>query len=106
MTLIQTVMTADLVIQVADRRPSRPDGSLFDDNHTKLVCWNTSFAVGFAGLPASIVPSRSRCRSGSPRHYGDYASFENRVDALRYWSSGRISQLPTGKDWRDKPSTT
>jgi hypothetical protein len=102
MTLIQTVMTADLVIQVADRRPSRPDGSLFDDNYTKLVCWNTSFAVGFTGLARIDRAQQKSMSEWLAETLCDYASFENGVDALRYWSSGRISQLPTGKDWRDK----
>lgn len=102
MTLIQTVTTDDLVIQVADRRLSRPDGSVFDDDYTKLVCWNTSFTVGFAGL-ARIDPAQKKSTSEwLAETLCDYASFEDGVDALRYWASGQIGQLPTGKGWEDK----
>ncbi|MBX4280788.1 hypothetical protein K4G80_20440, partial [Mycobacterium tuberculosis] len=97
MTLIQTVTTDDLVIQVADRRLSRPDGSVFDDDYTKLVCWNTSFTVGFTGL-ARIDPAQKKSTSEwLAETLCDYASFEDGVDALRYWASGQIGQLPTGK---------
>lgn len=102
MTLIQTVTTDDLVIQVADRRLSRPDGSVFDDDYTKLVCWNTSFTVGFTGL-ARIDPAQKKSTSEwLAETLCDYASFEDGVDALRYWASGQIGQLPTGKGWEDK----
>ena len=39
MTLVQTLMTEDLVILVADRRLTWPDGSVADDNFTKVVLW-------------------------------------------------------------------
>lgn len=50
MTLIQTLFNADQIIQVADRRLTWPDGSLFDDEYTKLVCWNQTFSVAFTGI--------------------------------------------------------
>jgi len=102
MTLIQTVITDDLIIQVADRRLSRPDGSLFDDNYTKLVSWNTSFAVGFTGL-ARIDPTQKKSTSEwLAETLCDYASFEDGVQALRYWASGKVSQLPNRRGWEDK----
>jgi len=50
MTLIQTLFTGERIIQVADRRLTWPDGSVFDDEYTKPVCWNQTFSVGFTGM--------------------------------------------------------
>ncbi|WP_075630240.1 hypothetical protein [Mycobacterium intracellulare] len=48
MTLIQTLITDDLIIQVADRRlTNAATGMLVDDQYTKLVCWNFNFSIGF-----------------------------------------------------------
>lgn len=75
---------------------------MFDDDYTKLVCWNTSFTVGFTGL-ARIDPAQKKSTSEwLAETLCDYASFEDGVDALRYWASGQIGQLPTGKGWEDK----
>jgi hypothetical protein len=49
-TLVQTFFSSDFVIEVSDRRLTKSDGSIFDDEYTKLVCWNQSFAAGFTGL--------------------------------------------------------
>lgn len=66
------------------------------------VCWNTSFTVGFTGL-ARIDPAQKKSTSEwLAETLCDYASFEDGVDALRYWASGQIGQLPTGKGWEDK----
>jgi hypothetical protein len=101
-TLIQTVITDNLIIQVADRRLTKPNGELFDDNYTKLVCWNTSFTVGFTGL-ARIDPVQTESTSEwLATTLCDYATFEDGVDALRYWASGRISRLPTRRGREDK----
>jgi hypothetical protein len=102
MTLIQTVITDDLIIQVADRRLSRPDGSLFDDDYTKLVCWNNSVTVGFTGLARIDRAQKKSTSEWIAETLCDYASFENGISALGYWASGRITQLPTGKNWEDK----
>ena len=53
MTLIIAVLTHDRVVQVSDRRLSRPDGTLFDDEANKAItvsCKDASFAVAYTGL--------------------------------------------------------
>ena len=55
MTLIQTVITNDYVLQVSDRRLTkgfdRTKSIIIDDEDaTKLICWNFSFTVGFTGI--------------------------------------------------------
>lgn len=49
-TLIQTLVTAHHIVQISDRRLTRADGSVFDDDHNKAVSWCGQFAVGFTGI--------------------------------------------------------
>jgi hypothetical protein len=63
MTLIQTLMSDDLVIQVSDRRLTHGrTATVVDDRYTKLVCWNFNFSIGFTGL-AHINPAQKRSTS-------------------------------------------
>ena len=53
MTLILSFATANKVIQVSDRRLTKPDGSLYDDEANKVICVGCSdsyFAIGYSGL--------------------------------------------------------
>jgi hypothetical protein len=50
MTLILSQITRDYVIQVSDRRLTRPDGSVFDDDSNKAVLYNHHFAFAYTGL--------------------------------------------------------
>ncbi len=56
---------------------------------------------GSQGLLASVRPEEVGASGGSRRTYATTPR-SNGVDALRYWVSGRIGQLPTGKGWEDK----
>ena len=100
MTLIQTFFSDNLVIQVSDRRLTRSNGSVFDDEYTKLVCWNHSFAVGFTGL-ARI--DRSQQKSTSERIaeiLSDYPVFGYGVNVLRTEVEAAIRKLPSNWDNR------
>ena len=48
-TLLQTLFSNERIIQVSDRRLTL-DGQVFDDEYTKLVCWNKTFSAGFTGI--------------------------------------------------------
>ncbi|NED69229.1 hypothetical protein G3I15_50750, partial [Streptomyces sp. SID10244] len=50
MTLLQVMYSRERIIHVSDRRLTFPDGTVADDDYTKLVCWNGTFAVGFTGI--------------------------------------------------------
>jgi hypothetical protein len=53
MTLILTAATGFGVYQASDRRLTRPDGSLFDDESNKAICVrcrNAGFVIGYTGL--------------------------------------------------------
>lgn len=53
MTLIITVATSSKVVQASDRRLTRPDGSVFDDEANKAVCVgckDAHFCIGYTGL--------------------------------------------------------
>lgn len=78
------------------------DGTFNALVRNEQLAWNTSFTVGFTGL-ARIDPAQKKSTSEwLAETLCDYASFEDGVDALRYWASGQIGQLPTGKGWEDK----
>lgn len=50
MTLIQTLVTRDHILQISDRRLTTSAGSVFDDSYNKAVSWCGEFAVGFTGI--------------------------------------------------------
>jgi hypothetical protein len=53
MTLIITVATASRAVQASDRRLTRPDGSIFDDEANKAICvgcGDAHFCIGYTGL--------------------------------------------------------
>ncbi|MEX2122973.1 MAG: hypothetical protein WD795_03700 [Woeseia sp.] len=50
MTIIVTYACYPVVIQVADRRLTLPDGTLVDDDTTKSVLWDHSWLIGYTGL--------------------------------------------------------
>ncbi len=53
MTLVLTCLTEDYVIQAVDRRLTKPDGTLSDDDTKKSVFWCGRSAVAYTG-PARI----------------------------------------------------
>ncbi len=93
MTLVQTFFSNDFVIQVSDRRLTRADGSVFDDEYTKLVCWNQSFAAGFTGL--AHIDGKKKSMSGwIAEILSDYPVFGYGVQALRAEAEAAIQKLP------------
>jgi hypothetical protein len=52
-TLVLSLATSKIFAQVSDRRLTRADGTVFDDDANKSVvvyCWNAMFGLGYAGL--------------------------------------------------------
>lgn len=53
MTLIAAALTPHLVVQASDRRLTKPDGSILDDQTTKSICVSCAdahFTIGYTGL--------------------------------------------------------
>jgi hypothetical protein len=50
LTLILSCLTDRYVIQVSDRRLTKPDGSIYDDNSNKAILLNGNVAFGYTGL--------------------------------------------------------
>lgn len=102
MTLIQTVLTRDFILQVSDRRltKGRPNSTsvlIDDEKYTKLICWNNTFTVGFTGI-ARIDRSQSEATSHwIAKVLSDYPLFEAGVIALQASASKKIKELK--KNW-------
>jgi hypothetical protein len=101
MTLIQTITTDDITILVADRRLTNAStGTIVDDDHTKLVCWNMSYGIGFTGL-ARINPAQTKSTSEwIAETICDYPDFMVGVQALGWHMREQMKKLP--KWWPDK----
>lgn len=97
MTLLQTVFSAERVIQVSDRRLTL-NGKVFDDEYTKLVCWNQTFTVGFTGIARIDRRARESTSEWIAKILCDYPAFLLGVQALRQEAENRVSKLP----WADK----
>ena len=94
MTLIQTFLSSDFVIQVSDRRLTRAGGSVFDDDYTKLVCWNQSFTAGFTGLARIDRRQQKSTSEWVAEVLSDYADFGYGVNVLRTEAESAIRKLP------------
>lgn len=97
MTLLQTVFSRERVIQVSDRRLTL-NGEVFDDEYTKLVCWNQTFTAGFTGIARIDRRGRKSTSEWIAEVLCDYSAFEPGVQALRQEAENRVSKLP----WADK----
>jgi hypothetical protein len=94
MTLIQTLFSNDFVIQVSDRRLTKSGGGVFDDDYTKLICWNQSFTAGFTGLARIDDAGKKSTAEWIAEVLSDYPVFEMGVEALRHEAEERIKKLP------------
>ncbi len=83
MTLIQTLMTEDLVLQVADRRLTKSNGGVFDDHTTKLVCWRGCFSVGFTGIARIDSAQKEPTSEWIAKLLADCNSFQEGVETLK-----------------------
>ncbi|HWF71647.1 MAG TPA: hypothetical protein VG187_19175 [Mycobacterium sp.] len=97
MTLLQTLFSNDRIIQVSDRRLTL-NGQVFDDEYTKLVCWNQTFSAGFTGIACIDRRGRKSTSEWIAEVLCDYMLFEQGVAALREEAENRVSMLP----WKDK----
>jgi hypothetical protein len=99
-TLIQTFFSDDFVIQVSDRRLTRADGSVFDDEYTKLVCWNSSFTAGFTGLARIDRRQQKSTSEWVAEVLCDYPTFVYGVNVLRTELEAAVRRLPNNWDKR------
>ena len=97
MTLLQTLFSNERIIQVSDRRLTL-DGQVFDDEYTKLVCWNKTFSAGFTGIARIDRRGRKSTSEWIAEVLCDYPLFEQGVQALREEAENRVSKL----SWIDK----
>jgi hypothetical protein len=58
MTLVQTLITREHILQVSDRRLTVSTGAVVDDAYNKAVSWCGDFAVGFTGI--AFIDKRQR----------------------------------------------
>lgn len=101
MTLIQTLVTDEVVIQVSDRRLTWPDGTVATDEYCKLVYWNGWFTVGFTGI-ARIDPQATESVSEwIAKTVADYNVLGEGIEAVAKDAANRINKLP----WKDKRLT-
>jgi hypothetical protein len=83
LALIQTLMTDDLIIEIADRRlTSGATGTLVDDQYTKLVCWNFNFSIGFTGLARIDRAQKKSTSEWIAETICDFSVFEDGFAAL------------------------
>lgn len=98
MTLVQTLFTGDRTIQVSDRRLTWPDGSVVDDDYTKLVCWNGTFSVAFSGIARMDRQLQKSTSEWIAEVLSDFVIFENGARALCADAQERVGRL----SWNDK----
>ncbi|WP_280259463.1 hypothetical protein [Nocardia abscessus] len=102
MTLIQTLVTPNHILQVSDRRLTRANGSVFDDSHNKAVSWCGDFALGFTGLAFIDRAQRKPVSEWIAETLCDVSEIEDGVEKLRKAAEESIAQLPP---WPDKRLT-
>ncbi|BCQ08427.1 hypothetical protein JMUB5695_01859 [Mycobacterium heckeshornense] len=102
MTLIQTVFTNRLIIQVSDRRltkgmPNSKSILIDDENYTKGICWNGTFTAGFTGISRVDRRGKKLTAHWIAEVLSDCPTFEHGVTALHQEAGKRIKKLP--KNW-------
>jgi hypothetical protein len=99
-TLVQTLLTEDLIVLVADRRLTWPDGRLADDNYTKVVLWRDCFAVAFTGIARINATATKSTSEWIAEVLADCRRFEEGVATLQQRASERLASLPKWPDMR------
>ena len=99
MTLIQTVVTGDFVMQVSDRRLTKgldrnKSVVVDDEDATKLVCWNNNFTAGFTGLARMDRRQTEPTALWIAKVLSECPTFEYGLDALRLAAQKQIKLLP------------
>ncbi|MEV6095248.1 hypothetical protein [Nocardia sp. NPDC051981] len=103
MTLIQTLVTPNHILQVSDRRLTRGDGTIFADSHNKAVSWCGEMAIGFTGLAFIDRAQRKPVSEWIAEMLCDVAGVEEGVEKLRKGAEDAIARLPAS--WPDKRLT-
>ncbi|MGY4869797.1 hypothetical protein [Mycolicibacterium elephantis] len=100
MTLVQTLMTENLVILVADRRLTWPDGSVADDNFTKAVVWRDGFVAAFTGIARINRTATKSTSEWIAEVLADCRDFDQGVATLKQRASERVAALTKWPDVR------
>jgi len=96
-TLILTAVTRDSIVQVSDRRLTRSDGTLFDDNTTKAILFCGRLAIGYTGSAfIENVPTAEWLARVIAPHQDIEAGFDDAVSKLETF----ITSQPSPKTWR------
>ncbi|WP_280397947.1 hypothetical protein [Nocardia carnea] len=103
MTLIQTLVTPDHILQVSDRRLTRGDGTVFDDSHNKAVSWCGEMAIGFTGIAFIDRAQRKPVSEWIAETLCDVSDVEEGVEKLRRGAEEAVGRLPIS--WPDKRLT-
>ncbi|AMS03189.1 hypothetical protein PP487_gp30 [Gordonia phage Herod] len=107
MTLVQTLLTPNHILQVSDRRLTFPDGSVADDSYNKAVSWCSVFSIGFTGIayidrrqtqPVSEFITDGLCghRQVMPAARQLAGALTVAVDKLTGWPDRRLSVVLAG----------
>jgi hypothetical protein len=99
-TLVQTLMTEDLVILVSDRRYAWPDGSVADDNFTKVVLWRDGFVAAFTGIARINRTGTKSTSEWIAETLADCRKFDHGAATLKQRASERVAALPQWPDSR------
>ncbi|MEV6659291.1 hypothetical protein [Nocardia fluminea] len=103
MTLIQTLVTPNHILQISDRRLTRGDGTIFADSHNKAVSWCGELAIGFTGLAFIDRAQRKPVSEWIAETLCDVTDVEDGVEKLRKGAEDAIARLPAS--WPDKRLT-
>lgn len=79
---------------------TKADRSVFDDEYTKLTCWNQTFTAGFTGLARIDIGQKKSTSEWIAEVLCDYPVFGYGVDALRREAEKTIRKLPNHWDKR------
>lgn len=93
MTLVQTLLTEDLVVLVADRRLTWPDGSVTDDNFTKIVLWRDCFTVAFSGIARINSAGTKSTSEWIAEVLADCRLFEEGLTKLQQRASAQLASI-------------
>ncbi|WP_280335681.1 hypothetical protein [Nocardia wallacei] len=102
MTLIQTLVAPEHILQVSDRRLTYPDGSIADNSYNKAVSWCNELVIAFTGI-AYIDPGQRKPVSEwiAETLSGVSGDGEEAIEKLRSSAERAVKRLP----WPDKRLT-
>lgn len=102
MTLIQTLVTPNHIVQVSDRRLTIQDGSVFDDQYNKSVSWCGELIIGFTGIAFIDRRQKQPVSEWIAEQLWMKSTLQEGIDALRYGAQAAVDKL---YGWPDRRLT-